>query len=510
MTRGRALTALVALAGLAAGLRLYHLTATSLWNDEGGTLVATSGAGLRAVASSLAHTIQGDHFQPLYFLLLYVWRAVAGSSVFSLRVPSVVFGLAAIAVLGWVARRTFGRAHALIAVALLSVSAFFIAHAQEARPYALLMFLTALLLTLFLQVREQRLERRYPPLLWAFWVCFAVAALGSILVALFAAGLALGDAVVDRRPRVWLRTWLPCAVAALPAVAFGLLSSVATNPTEAQVTQLSGSLLRNAVFAVYGIVAGTTYGPPVEALHGGGAMTVVLHYWPSLAILAAVTAIAALAAIRTMRSDVLSREQRDVANILLVTLLGSYALMFGFALLTHLNWQPRHSFFLALPLFLLLPLAARGSQNPRGSLWRSAGIVALVLLAAANVYSLGRYYFDSACARDDYRGVAYYVIRDNRPGESSVLLNGYLGLLRYYGDRTTVEGGDLPQQGFAAAVQRRTRAAPSVLLLSNREWFFWKGTATIPEAMRPLYRFEGTRTYTYFTVYRFTLLRQPE
>lgn len=216
MRRTLALVTIGVVAALAIGLRLFHLTAPSLWNDEGGTLSATRGSGLAAVVSALAHTSQGDHFQPLYFLLLYAWRSIAGSGVFSLRVPSVGLGLAALVVLGLTAARAFGRTHALVTCALLAVSAFLVTQAQEARPYALLSFLAALLLYLFLMIREQRQQRRYPPLLWAFWACFALAFFASILSAFFAAGLAIGDAAAGGRGRAWMRTWLPCVVASLP------------------------------------------------------------------------------------------------------------------------------------------------------------------------------------------------------------------------------------------------------------------------------------------------------
>lgn len=507
MRRTLALVTIGVVAALAIGLRLFHLTAPSLWNDEGGTLSTTTGSGLAAVVSALAHTSQGDHFQPLYFLLLYAWRSIAGSGVFSLRVPSVGLGLAALVVLGLTAARAFGRTHALVTCALLAVSAFLVTQAQEARPYALLSFLAALLLYLFLMIRKQRQQRRYPPLLWAFWACFALAFFASILSAFFAAGLAIGDAAAGGRGRAWMRTWLPCVVASLPALVFAVLSRAALHPRDAEVTQLGGSLLRNSVFAVYGIVAGTTYGPPVEALHSAGATSLVLGYWPSLAALVVVTGVALLAMVLVLRSDAVSPEEHDVARLLLVTFVGSYVLTFGFALLTHLNWQPRHSFFLALPLFLLLPLAVRTRCGAHSKVWRASGIIALALLVAANGYSLAHYYLDDAYARDDYRGVARYVQRGTRPGERSVLLNGYLILFRYYGDETTIEGGDLPQDGFSEAVRTLTDNAPSVTLISDREWSFWRRDESIPEAMDRQYRLVSTTSFSYFAVYRFDLRR---
>ena len=497
--------AFVLVTAAAVGLRLSHLTADSLWLDEGGSLQQSAGDNIWATLVYLARTTEGDHYQPLYFLLLHLWRTVAGSSVLALRVLSVLFSLAALAVVTITAARVYGRRHALITAMLVALSAFFVLHAQEARPYALLMFVGALLLLLFIRVREARLDRPYPAAAWAFWVWFGVGAFASVTICIMAGGLALGDAIVARHPRRWMRTWLPCAVAALPALGFYLLSSTAMDPRSAGVTQSSGPLLRNAAFAIYGIVAGTTFGPPIEQLHGSNAAGLVLDYWPSLLLLAAATAVGLAAVIRNIGCGDLSDDERGVSRTLLFALLASYVLMYVFAAATHLNWQPRHSYFLALPLFLLLPLAVRCGHDKRRRLCQGLGWAALIALALANVYSLGHYYWDDAYDRDDYRGVARYVLADDDPDQRSVLLFGYPVLLRYYGDRETIDGTGVPTGRLAETVRSLTDEAPRVLLLSNREWAFWDRSETIPEAMSADYRFEGSVRFSYFTLYRFSL-----
>ena len=495
---------LVLVLAAAVALRLYHLSATSLWLDEGGSLQQSAGASTWATLVHLARTTEGDHYQPLYFLLLHLWRTLAGSSVWSLRVLSVLFSLAALAVITITAARVYGRRHALITATLVALSAFYVLHAQEARPYALLMFVGALLLLLFVRVREARLGHAYPSAAWALWLCFGVGAFASITIWIMASGLALADAVVDRHPRRWLRTWLPCAVAALPSLGFYLLSSTAMDPRSAGVTQLSGSLARNAVFALYGIVAGSTYGPPIDQLHGPYAARLVLDYWPSLLVLAAATVLALGLVLLNLRHGNLGAEERSISLTLLITLVASYVLMCVFAYVTHLNWQPRHSFFLALPLFLLLPLAIRCGRGRRRRLCQVLGCVALVVIALANVYSLGHYYWDAAYARDDYRAVAGYVRADD-PDRRSVLLFGFPVLLRYYGDYSTVDGTGVPAERLAETVRSLTGAAPRILLISNREWAFWHQPETIVEAMSADYRFEGRVQFPYFTLYRFAL-----
>lgn len=507
-TRRLPLLAGIVVATAAATLRLYRLTEAGLWHDEGGSLAMSDGNGVSIVLDRLANTTMGDHFQPLYFFLLYLWRSVAGSTVFSLRILSVVLSLAALAAIWMATARAFGRTHALITAALVATSAFFVLHAQEARPYALLLLLGALLLLFFLHVRDARILRSFPAQMWAMWVCLGIGMFASVTMGIMAAGLALGDAFVERHLGRWLRTWLPCAVAALPSIVFFLMSSAALDPRGAGVTHISGSLLRNAVFALYGIAAGTTYGPPLEPLHLPGATQLVLQYWPSLLVLAIALAAALLAALLAIGQGDVSPEERRIARVLVIAFLASYGLMLAFAFVSHLNWQPRHSFFLALPLFMLLPFAVR--RAPQHSRWRPIlGGVALAVIALANAHSLAHYYWDDAYDLDDYRGVAQYVTAEARSGRQPVLLFGDLGLLRYYGDRATVYAAD--QDQLAASVHSVTAGAREILLISNREWANWQQPESIVEAMSPKYRFDGAvGKYPYFTLYRFTLRERAE
>jgi len=111
----------------------------------------------------MAHTIMGDHYQPLRFVLLYLWRTVADSGVSSLRAVSVRLSLAALAAIRTAAAYAFGRTHALITGTLVANGAFFVRHAREARPYDLLMLLGARLLVLYLHVRGQRMATHGSP-----------------------------------------------------------------------------------------------------------------------------------------------------------------------------------------------------------------------------------------------------------------------------------------------------------------------------------------------------------
>lgn len=124
-----------------AALRLHRLGDESLWIDETFTVVVATELSVRELIVDLPAV---EPHPPLYNLLMWGWVRLAGTSEAAVRFPSVVFGVAAIPLLYWLARSLFDRPTAGIATAFLVVAPFQIWYAQEARMYALLVFLTVL------------------------------------------------------------------------------------------------------------------------------------------------------------------------------------------------------------------------------------------------------------------------------------------------------------------------------------------------------------------------------
>ena len=79
----------------------------------------------------------------LYYLLLRVWLHF-GKSEFFIRSLSVVFSVATIPAIYWLARLFYNRQVALIAASLFTFNAYSVRYAQEARSYALFLLLATL------------------------------------------------------------------------------------------------------------------------------------------------------------------------------------------------------------------------------------------------------------------------------------------------------------------------------------------------------------------------------
>ena len=126
---------------LATVLRLVSLN-QSFWLDE-----ATSGIVARDMNLPQLFTfIRGDFHPPLYYLLLHFWGQIFGYSEISLRMPSVIFGLATIYLVYLISGRK------LIAPLLLAFSGLHIYYSQEARMYAMSAFLVTAIVYFFLKL----------------------------------------------------------------------------------------------------------------------------------------------------------------------------------------------------------------------------------------------------------------------------------------------------------------------------------------------------------------------
>lgn len=107
---------------------------------------------------------------PLYFLVARAFSAIAGFEV-GLRLPSLLAVAATAGLVHLLARRAFSSGASVLATALWSLSPFVAFYAVEARPYALLMCLTAAsTLALFAALGHGGRRR------WALWAVLAAAA----------------------------------------------------------------------------------------------------------------------------------------------------------------------------------------------------------------------------------------------------------------------------------------------------------------------------------------------
>jgi uncharacterized membrane protein len=145
--------------------RLSNLSDKVFWVDEVATAVRVSGYTIPQVTNDLLlqgvvdrqtllsyQTINSDRtfndsldaltkspeHAPLYFLLTRLWMQWWGNSIAIMRSLSIVFSLLCLPCIYWLCQELFKRSQiSWLAVGIMSISPFYMAYAQEARPYSL-------------------------------------------------------------------------------------------------------------------------------------------------------------------------------------------------------------------------------------------------------------------------------------------------------------------------------------------------------------------------------------
>ncbi len=126
--------ALLAVLLLAAFLRFYHLTASSLWHDEGNTWAL-----IQRSFAQIAQASAADIHPPGYYWLLKLWSLAFGSGAWGMRSFSAVTGVLLVALVYSLGRRLpGGHRTGLLAAFLAAVNPFLVYYSQEARMYMLL------------------------------------------------------------------------------------------------------------------------------------------------------------------------------------------------------------------------------------------------------------------------------------------------------------------------------------------------------------------------------------
>lgn len=183
---------------LAFALRVYRLDGQSLWYDEGVTAQLAQRS-LRELTAWTANDIQ----PPLYYYLVAGWGRLAGWSEWSLRFPSVGFGLVLAPLMAALTRRLTQRSAAGQWAAI--ITAFhpaLVYYSQEARMYTLLLLGGVAAGYCLVRSAEREQRRR-------FLLLYVAAAVGAIYTHYFAfflllaIGLAyLANPISTRKP-VW-------------------------------------------------------------------------------------------------------------------------------------------------------------------------------------------------------------------------------------------------------------------------------------------------------------------
>lgn len=377
-------------------LRVYRLDAQSYWNDEGNSRVMTAKS-----VGEIVQATQADIHPPAYYLALKGWRMGLGETEFALRSLSAFAGVVLVALLYRLGRTYHDEWAGLGAALFGAVNPFLIYYAQEARMYALLAMLGAASFLLFsLWLKATRTRVGFSQLAVGYW---AMTTLGlythyAFPFILLAQNLAaLGGLLAHRTPNwkqrlgAWGALQLLVAVSFLPWLPTAYQQLTAW-PAAREFHPLLEAGLEVARYLTFGRTVSTT--EVFWGLAGAGGLV-----WLGL-----------------------RRGGQTITPLLWLGVPVGLTLAFG--LLSE-----------AFSKFLLIAVPAGcvvlgNSWGVRGQtqdtsykvIFIALWLVCLAPFAASTYASLHHLYFDSAYARDDYRGIARYIENLQRPGDAVITL----------------------------------------------------------------------------------------
>ncbi|MEH1903670.1 MAG: glycosyltransferase family 39 protein [Nostoc sp.] len=490
-------------------LRFCLLQNQSLWFDEGWSLALSDATTVQENLFKIINREAGDKYQPLYYLVLFYWRSVFGDSEFAIRSLSALLGVGSVIAIFFTSLGVYGKKHALWSSMIVGVSSFCVFYSQDARPYSLLIFIASLQIYFFSHsINENKSNKIISQVL--FGIFTAIGSFGSILTIMFSSALCFSHAIVYRNFKEWLKWWIPPVIFSSPMIWFYLSSPAASDPTATTVTRSGLPIIQNIMFVIYGILVGTSYGPPLEQLRDDKKIKILLSYWPHFLILITVITVIVIALLRSLLKQQ-KRKRYQRADYLFTSLLvTSFLLNFLFALATKINWLPRHSFYLCIPVAILIPSAFLHNYQRQNKLDIVAQVakLATVFLVIMNVYSNFQYYSNPAYAKDDYRSAVHYILQHRDKSAKSVLLFGQPRLFQYYGDSSTIYAPEyvletVNGKNKAEKVSTITKNADTVFVIVNRE-FLWKLKDVFKTEMSNLYNLEDETNWPYMKIYRFT------
>lgn len=398
---------------LATTLSLLLLNSKSFWLDEAESLrIADAHRHLLAVAFT-----DGGNFA-LYYVLLHEWLRLGTSDGF-VRLLSVISAVLSVAALFALGRHLGGRLLGAIAAGMLAINPFFIAYAQEARGYSLLLLLS--ILSTYFLVRA--IEEPGLPWRWAAYVATAVLMVYTHLFGLFV--LAAHAATLPFLPqRVPWR--------------FGLASAAS----------ILGLLLPLARVASRHGTESIAWIPPVSIPLAVQMLSSVAG-GPALAVLFVV--LVAYALVSSLGPNARSASPAPFLPLLLMWLVVPIALAALFSALGVRIFFPRYLIVVLAPIVLLAAVGV--VRIPRR--WVASALVAIVAVLSAQ--GLWLYYFFSP--KEDWRGAAAFIASGATRGDALVCVPAWENVPLQHAASEVVEPhgfpalipvADIGQTGMAA------------------------------------------------------------
>jgi mannosyltransferase len=417
LTRRTALTvAAITLVGLV--LRVALIDTQSLRLDESLSLNQVLHHSLFGLWNYL---VTGNVHVPLYHTILYGWVRLVGTAEWQIRIPSVVFGTAAIPVFFLVGRRIAGTRAAVFAAAIGAASPLWIWHSDEARMYPLLLFMVLASTALMFQALDRGGFWR-----WAAYAVVTGLSFYTHYFALLMPPVQFAFVLIYRFPRRKVLAWFGAMTGAALMFLPWLIALYTLRIEASGVSSLAnGVRLHAQSYTVFGItysliafllVFVVGYG---AAIGNGAGPLAVLSYmvvcsWPLVALVG-VTA-------RRVGEFLRSR----AFAFLMTWLVFMVGVVFVANAVKPGLFIQRYLIVASAPLFLLVGIGL-------ARLIRPTAIALALVLVSFGALSVVEAQQVGNPAREDFRGAAAAIEAGYQPGDAVILMPSFYSTpMEYY------------------------------------------------------------------------------
>lgn len=154
-------------------LRVYRLDKESLHIQE----ILDVGYAGEPISRTIQLSVSVGHF-PTTFIMMHYWIRLFGKSEFSVRFPSLIFGVMSIYLMFLLGKKLFNEKIGLLSSYLFAVSTINIYHSQFARLYNMVLFFTLASFLFFYEALEKNRK--------LFWLAYAFFTLINLLLSITA------------------------------------------------------------------------------------------------------------------------------------------------------------------------------------------------------------------------------------------------------------------------------------------------------------------------------------
>ena len=423
--RARHLQLLAGITLAGALLRFATLDGQSYWLDEAATVNLLH----KGFGDMISGVSSGESTPPLFYIVAWVWAKVFGTGEVGLRSLSALFGTVTIPLAYVLGREVAGRRTGLVAAALCAFNPLLVWYSQEARSYALMIFVSGLTLLALLRVLDEPSPRRF-----AWWALVSVAAVCTH----YYAGFLVGAEAVWLLYRTPAKLRAAIAVAAVAGVALALLPLALHQRSTGAAAFISQSSLARRVVQV----------PKQFALGYHGPLEIVATIFAALLL--------AYAALRLLAAA--PGRERYRALVFAGLGLAAIAAPVVLAAIGPDYLIARNVLAAWLPLGVAVAAGFAARRAPR------EGIVAAALLCAIGVFMIVSVATNDRYQRDDWRAAAKAL---GKPGEPRAIIvtpaSGRVPLLLYLkGAEASPPGGvDVKELGFVGLAPRLPGQKPN-------------------------------------------------